>query len=134
MNLGGGYYMATVKLKIAELRKAKGIGQQDLADVLGVSFQSVSKWETGTTMPDITLLPGIAEYFNVSVDELLGLKPLRQQAYIPRNTDHRDYWNGKTNELYKNRKYFWNDDYLSFLVAGINHLTDPAGKISLSYL
>jgi len=60
MNLGGGYYMATVKLKIAELRKAKGISQQDLADVLGVSFQSVSKWETGTTMPDITLLPGIA--------------------------------------------------------------------------
>lgn len=51
--------MATVKLKIAELRKAKGISQQDLADVLGVSFQSVSKWETGTTMPDITLLPGI---------------------------------------------------------------------------
>lgn len=48
--------MATVKLKIAELRKDKGISQQDLADVLGVSFQSVSKWETGTTMPDITLL------------------------------------------------------------------------------
>jgi transcriptional regulator with XRE-family HTH domain len=46
--------MATVKLKIAELRKEKGIGQQDLADVLGVSFQSVSKWETGVTMPDIT--------------------------------------------------------------------------------
>ena len=102
--------MATVKLKIAELRKDKGISQQDLADVLGVSFQSVSKWETGTTMPDITLLPGIAEYFNVSVDELLGLRPLRQQAYIPRNTDHRDHWNEKANELYKNRKYFWNDD------------------------
>ena len=71
--------MTTVKLKIAELRKNKGIGQQELADVLNVSFQSVSKWETGATMPDITLLPSIAEYFNVSVDELLGLKPLYKQ-------------------------------------------------------
>lgn len=114
--------MTTVKLKIAELRKDKGIGQQDLADVLGVSFQSVSKWETGTTMPDITLLPSIAEYFNVSVDELLGLKPLRQQAYIPRNTDNRDNWNGKTDKLYKNRKYFWNDDYLRFLVRNVWHV------------
>lgn len=123
--------MATVKLKIAELRKDKGISQQDLADVLGVSFQSVSKWETGTTMPDITLLPGIAEYFNVSVDELLGLRPLRQQAYIPRNTDHRDHWNEKANELYKNRKYFWNDDYLSFLVKNVWYVGTPVDVIEL---
>jgi hypothetical protein len=39
-------------------------------------------------MPDISLLPDIAAYFNVSVDELLGLKPLRQQAYIPRNKEN----------------------------------------------
>ncbi|MBH1941343.1 DNA (cytosine-5-)-methyltransferase [Mobilitalea sibirica] len=110
--------MATVKLKIAELRKEKGVGQQELAEVLGVSFQSVSKWETGTTMPDITLLPNVAEYFQVSVDELLGLKPLRQQAYVPRNTDNRDYWNDKKG-MYKNRKYFWNDDYLRFLVNDV---------------
>lgn len=55
--------MMSVKLRIAELRRHKGIGQQELADVLGISFQSVSKWETGITMPDITLLPSIAEYF-----------------------------------------------------------------------
>lgn len=111
--------MATVKLKIAELRKEKGIGQQDLADVLGVSFQSVSKWETGVTMPDITLLPNIAEYFNVSVDELLGLKPLHLREYKPSNTDNHDTSNGKENNLYKNRKYFWNDDYLEFLVSNV---------------
>lgn len=114
--------MTKVKLKIAELRKEKRIGQQKLADALGVSFQSVSKWETGVTMPDITLLPSIAEYFNVSVDELLGLKPLRQQAYIPRDTDNRDNLNGKTEKLYKNRKYFWNDDYLRFLVENVWHI------------
>lgn len=121
--------MTTVKLKIAELRKNKGIGQQDLAEVLGVSFQSVSKWETGTTMPDITLLPNIAEYFNVSVDELLGLKPLREQVYIPRNSDNRDNWNGKTDKLYKNRKYFWNDDYLFFLLNNVWQVKSPIDVI-----
>lgn len=121
--------MTTVKLKIAELRRNKGIGQQDLADVLGVSFQSVSKWETGTTMPDISLLPSIAEYFNVSVDELLGLKPLGQRAYIPKGTDNRDNWNGKTDKLFKNRKYFWNNDYLSFLVKNIWHVDSPIDVI-----
>ena len=99
--------MATVKLKIAELRRKKGIGQQGLAEALGVSFQSVSKWETGITMPDIMLLPDIAKYFNVSVDELLGLKPLHQQEYIASDTDNHDTSNGKENNLYKNRKYFW---------------------------
>jgi transcriptional regulator with XRE-family HTH domain len=127
----GGLYMTTVKLKIAELRKDKGIGQQDLAEILGVSFQSVSKWETGTTMPDITLLPSIAEYFNISVDELLGLKPLRKQVYIPRNTDNRDSWNGKTDKLYKNRKYFWNDDYLGFLVKNVWRIELPIDVIEL---
>lgn len=111
--------MATVKLKIAELRKEKGIGQQELADVLGVSFQAVSKWETGITMPDIMLLPNIAEYFGISVDELLGLKPLHHQEYIPSNTDNHDTSNGKEENIYKNRKYFWNDDYLEFL---LNHV------------
>lgn len=121
--------MTTVKLKIAELRKDKGIGQQELSKVLGVSFQSVSKWETGIAMPDITLLPSIAEYFNVSVDELLGLKPLRQQVYIPRNTDNRDNWNGKTDKMNQRRKYFWNDDYLKFLVKNVWNIELPIDVI-----
>ena len=121
--------MATVKLKIAELRKRKGVGQQDLADVLGVSFQSVSKWETGTTMPDISLLPDIARYFTVSLDELLGLKPLHQQEYIPSNTDNHDTSNGKENSLYKNRKYFWNNDYLEFLIKNVWRVEEPVDFI-----
>jgi len=125
----GGRYMTTIKLKIAELRKNRGIAQQDLADVLGVSFQSVSKWETGVTMPDITLLPSIAEYFNVSVDELLGLKPLLQQVYMPRDTDNRGSWNDKIDKLYKNRKYFWNDDYLKFLIENVWNITSPIDVI-----
>lgn len=121
--------MAAIRLKIAELRKDRGVGQQDLADVLGVSFQSVSKWENGINMPDITLLPSIAEYFHVSVDELLGLKPLRQQSYIPRDTDNHDNLNGKADKLYKNRKYFWNEDYLSFLVKNVWQIVKPINII-----
>lgn len=121
--------MDKLKLKIAELRKEKGIGQQELAEVLGVSFQSVSKWETGTTMPDITLLPCIAEYFKVSVDELLGLKPLRQQEYILRNSDDRTLWDENTNKINKNRKYFWNDDYLKFLIDNVWGITEPVNVI-----
>jgi len=58
---------------IKRLRKQKSITQEVLADFLGVSFQSVSKWERGEAYPDITLLPQISDYFAVSVDELLGL-------------------------------------------------------------
>ncbi len=121
--------MPSVKLKIAELRKLKGISQQELAEYLGVSFQSVSKWETGATMPDITLLPDIAEYFKVSVDELLGLKPLHQLEYRPRNSDNHDGSTGKYDNLYKNRKYFWNDDYLEFLVRSVWKLKHPVDFI-----
>lgn len=121
--------MAKVNLKIAELRKERQIGQQELAKVLGVTYQTVSKWETGITMPDITLLPVISEYFNVSVDELLGLKPLRKRQYIQRNTDDRVNWNENTDKLFQNRKNFWNDDYLKFLVEYVWRITTPISVI-----
>ena len=56
--------------KIKALRKAKNISQESLAKVLGVTFQAVSKWETNTTAPDVSLIPSIASFFNVSIDEL----------------------------------------------------------------
>lgn len=56
--------------KIKSLRKEKNISQEVLANYLGVSFQAVSKWETGSTMPDVTLIPAIASFFRVSTDEL----------------------------------------------------------------
>ena len=56
--------------KIKLLRKQKNISQEVLAQYLGVSFQSVSKWENEATMPDITLVPAIASFFGISTDEL----------------------------------------------------------------
>ncbi len=56
--------------KIKTLRKQKNLSQEVLANYLGVSFQAVSKWENGSTMPDVTMIPAIASFFGVSTDEL----------------------------------------------------------------
>ncbi|MBR5740769.1 MAG: helix-turn-helix domain-containing protein [Firmicutes bacterium] len=59
--------------KIRALRLSRGITQETLASELGVTAQAVSKWERGTTMPDVSILPELAVYFGVSLDELFGL-------------------------------------------------------------
>lgn len=61
--------------RIAEHRKNKGITQEELAEHLGVSKPAVSKWESGQTYPDILLLPVIASYFDITIDELIGYEP-----------------------------------------------------------
>ncbi len=60
--------------KIKSLRKAQGITQEKLAVYLNISYQAISKWENGTALPDITLVPQIANFFGVSADELLCMK------------------------------------------------------------
>ncbi len=60
--------------KIRELRKRRGMTQEQLADVFAVSFQTISKWENGINTPDISLLPVIAEFFGISMDELFDYK------------------------------------------------------------
>lgn len=59
-----------ISQNIAELRKKKGITQEQLAQALNISPQAVSKWETNTSQPDIQTLPLIADFFGVSVDYL----------------------------------------------------------------
>ena len=58
---------------IRRLRLEKDMTQEQLADALGVSFQSVSRWESGTNYPDIELIPDIAVFFGISADDLMGL-------------------------------------------------------------
>ena len=67
---------------IKDLRKAKGISQEALANVLGVTFQAVSKWETGVTAPDVALIPAIASFFGVSIDELFDYNTLENEKMI----------------------------------------------------
>ena len=64
---------------IKRLRHEKGVTQEKLAEFLGVSFQSISNWEREEACPDITLLPMIATFFNVTVDELLGMNKALSQ-------------------------------------------------------
>ena len=67
---------------LIENRHKRGITQDELASYIGVSKAAVSKWETGTTYPDITLLPQLATYFNISIDELVGYEPQMTKEQI----------------------------------------------------
>ena len=60
--------MASMKLgeKIKTLRKQRNISQEVLANYLGISFQSVSKWENESTLPDVMMIPAIASFFGIS--------------------------------------------------------------------
>ena len=59
--------------KIRQLRQVRGMTQEELEKEMGVSPQAVSKWESGTTMPDIQLLPELAVMFGISIDELFSM-------------------------------------------------------------
>jgi len=65
---------------IRRLRRARNLTQEEIAAHLGISFQSISKWERGDGYPDITMLPALAHYFGVSVDELLGMSELERET------------------------------------------------------
>ena len=63
-------------------RKEKGVTQDELAGYIGVSKASVSKWETEQSYPDVTFLPLLASYFNISIDELMDYKPQMSKENI----------------------------------------------------
>ena len=58
--------------KIRELRHRDGRTQEALAEALGVTSQAVSRWESGGSYPDMEIMPSIANYFGVTIDELFG--------------------------------------------------------------
>ena len=80
-----------MKLNIGEnirnLRKAKDVTQEELAEILGVSCQSVSRWENGTCYPDMELLPMLADYFCVTVDRLIGADKTVERTHVRQYLD-----------------------------------------------
>lgn len=89
-------------LKIGELiskkRKNLGLTQNQLAQTLNISFQSVSKWETGTAYPDIEMLPGLAAALNTTIDALLGYGGVAAD-YDSRYSREEYYWGLKPNGI-----------------------------------
>ncbi len=72
--------------KINELRKKNNVTQEELAAELGVTAAAVSKWENNYTLPDILMLCAIADYFQVTTDELLGRNKNWKYAVIAAET------------------------------------------------
>ncbi|MBN6187837.1 helix-turn-helix domain-containing protein [Aneurinibacillus sp. BA2021] len=79
---------------ISIYRKEKGLTQEELAQILGLSFQAISKWENAQTMPDISLLPTLSRTLEVSIDKLLG--------YVAQDKRITIY-----EEEYKTKEYYW---------------------------
>ncbi len=63
-----------IATKLSELRTAKGFTQDEVASALSVSNKTISKWENGTSSPNLSMLVSLAKYYNVSTDTLLGLE------------------------------------------------------------
>lgn len=71
------------------------------------------------------MLPELAAYFQVSVDQLLGLKPLPEEEYLPVESGTRGYWEERADYLLRTRKTIVNQDYLAFLVERVWQLREP---------
>lgn len=86
--------------KIKKLRRKNDLTQEKLADQLGVSYQTVSKWETGVTSPDLSLIVPLARLFKVTTDELFGFE---ENADILRKKKlESEYWETwKSGDLHK---------------------------------
>ncbi|HRY77203.1 MAG TPA: helix-turn-helix transcriptional regulator [Candidatus Izemoplasmatales bacterium] len=84
--------------KLKNLRFEKSVSQEKLAQYLNVSFQAVSKWETGNTFPDISLLPDIARFFGITVDDLLCVEKLDEKKLFQE-------YSAKTSDLHRCGKY-----------------------------
>lgn len=86
--------MTNFPQNLFRIRKQQGLTQQDLAEQLNLTFQAISKWETGQSLPDLEQLKRLADIFSVSTDTLLGHTPsLRSSTQYERKYDQeRYYW------------------------------------------
>ena len=67
---------------IKEIRKNNNLTQKELADKLGVTYQAVSKWETGLNIPDIAIIRQISKMYNIDINEILDGEKKKKRKYI----------------------------------------------------
>lgn len=100
---------------IAELRKEKKMTQQELGDKLGVSFKTISKWENGRGMPELSSLKPLSDILGISINELLSGEKIEKDVYIDKLEENIintiDYSDKRINEK---SKIFG----MSFLILG----------------
>lgn len=116
-----------MKLQIGQnlrhLRTERGITQEKLAEVLDVSCQSVSRWELGICYPDLELLPAIANFFDVTLDTLIGMDHIRSSIKrneiftTALNLERQGNWSEAVSVLRNARRTYPNDDGLSAELA-----------------
>lgn len=85
---------------LKRLRKQREITQEELANFIGVSFQAISKWERNEGYPDITILPTIANFFGVTLDELVGMNEIKNEEKLTqiKETVRYNYSNSKIDD------------------------------------
>ena len=123
--------------KIKSLRKQKNISQEVFANYLGVSFQAVSKWENGYTMPDVTMIPAIASFFGVSTDELFDFNLYETEKQV--EAICRESWKYRNDEPAKAerilreglKRFPGNDIILNNLLYTLDYKTRADEVISL---
>lgn len=73
-------YECKIAEKLVELRASMGLTQENIAQILSVSNKTISKWETGTSTPDLSMVVKLAKYYGVTTDTLLGLTDGKKQS------------------------------------------------------
>ena len=123
--------------KIKSLRKQKNISQEVFAGYLGVSFQAVSKWENGNTMPDVTMIPAIASFFSVSTDELFDFNLFEMEKQVTDICDEAYKYRmknpAKSEQILRNglQRFPGNDIILNNLLYTLDYKTRVDEVISL---
>lgn len=111
--------MDTIKMGriLARLRKDQGLTQQQLAEELGVTGKTISRWETGAYLPPIDILQSIAERYGITVDQLLNGRdgqPAEKKSTVQTRESS---FTAPERLLYYRRK--WERDHLSSMIMGI---------------
>jgi len=128
--------MLYIAENLKALRKSKEWTQEGIAEMLGVSPQSVSKWERGDTYPDITLLPALANLYKVSVDAIIGMNKINEAeartAVFKAGHEHLQSGDGATAEevFSEALKTFPNDECIMLELALVLALECDPAKLS----
>ena len=116
-----------LSFKLKKLRKEREMTQEEVASRLGVTYQSVSRWENGLYYPDIALLPAIATLFGVSLDQLFGMDEASEQEEL-RKLDEEDRNLSPEERISRVKQLtveFPKSTYLKFRLMEAYHIAGP---------